>query len=274
MANILITGCSSGIGLETAKLLKDKGYKVYATARKKEDVLMLQDLDFISYKLDVTNSVEISEVLERILKLDKSLDAVFNNAGFGQPGAVEDLSTKVLKEQFETNFFGTHELIFQAMKIFRNQGYGKIIQHSSVLGLISLKFRGAYNASKYAIEGLTDTFRQELLNHNGIFISTINTGPVTSKFRENALKMFNKNINAKDSYFRNTYEQELKSRLESKEDTTPFNLPASSVAKVVLKIMKAKKPKPRYYVTIATYLLGFAKRVLSTNLLDKLLNKI
>ena len=141
------------------------------------------------------------------------------------------------------------------------------------MGLISLKFRGAYNASKYAIEGLNDTFRQELLNTN-IFISTINTGPVTSKFRENALKKFNENIHTKDSYFRNIYANELKARLESNKDTTPFTLPPSSVAKVVLKIMKTKNPKPRYYVTIATYLLGFAKRVLSTKLLDKLLNKI
>ena len=273
MANILITGCSSGIGLETAKLLKEKGYKVYATARKKEDVLMLQELDFIAYKLDITKEAEISEVLEKILKLDKTLDAVFNNAGFGQPGAVEDLSTEVLKEQFETNFFGTHEITIQTMRIFREQGYGKIIQHSSVLGIISLKFRGAYNASKYAIEGINDTLRQELLNTN-IFISTINTGPVTSKFRENALKMFNKNINAKDSYFRNIYAKELKTRLENIKDDTPFNLPASSVARVVLKIMQSNTPKPRYYVTIATYLLGFAKRVLSTKQLDKLLNRI
>jgi short-subunit dehydrogenase len=273
MANILITGCSSGIGLETAKLLKDNDIKVYATARNKEDVLMLQDLGFIAYKLDITNDLEIAEVLEKILKLDKTLDAVFNNAGFGQPGAVEDLSTEVLKEQFETNFFGTHEMTIQTMRIFREQGYGKIIQHSSVLGLISLKFRGAYNASKYAIEGINDTLRQELIDTN-ISISTINTGPVTSKFRENALKMFNKNINTKDSYFRNIYAQELKARLENIKDDTPFNLPASSVAKVVLKIMNSKNPKPRYYVTIATYLLGFAKRVLSTKQLDKLLNKI
>ncbi|WP_375724129.1 SDR family NAD(P)-dependent oxidoreductase [Arcobacter sp. KX21116] len=272
MANILITGCSSGIGLETAKLLKNNGYKVYATARKKEDVLMLQELDFIAYKLDVTNQAEIAEVLEKILKLDKNLDAVFNNAGYGQPGAIEDVSTDTLKEQFETNFFGLHEVTLQVMRIFRNQGYGKIIQHSSVLGIISLKFRGAYNASKYAIEGIADTLRQEVINDN-IFITTINTGPVTSKFRENSLKKFNENINIKDSFHRKTYEQELKTRLENKDDGGLFNLPPSSVANVVLKIMKSKNPKPRYYVTKATYILGFAKRILSTKLLDKLLNK-
>ena len=273
MENILITGCSSGIGLQTALTLKENNYKVYASARKKEDVQMLKDLGFETFQIDVRNKNEIKNALETILKNDSKLDAVFNNAGFGQPGAVEDVSTEVLKEQFDTNFFGLHEVTLQAMKIFRKQGFGKIIQHSSVLGIISLKYRGAYNASKYAIEGINDTLRQEVLGSN-IFISTINTGPVTSKFRENALKKFNENIDIENSYFSKVYKKELKSRLETKEDKAPFNLPASSVANIVLKIMQSKKPKPRYYVTKATYILGFFKRVLSTSLMDKLLNKI
>ncbi len=273
MKNILITGCSSGIGFETARVLKEAGFKVYATARKQKDVERLKELGFISYLLDVTKKEQISEVLELILKEDKKLDAVFNNAGFGQPGAVEDLTTEVLKQQFETNLFGLHEMTLQTMKIFRKQGYGKLIQHSSVLGIISLKFRGAYNASKYAIEGLADTLRQEVIKSN-ISISTINTGPVTSKFRENALKNFKNNIDIENSYFTSTYKNELKQRLETTEDKALFNLPATSVANVVLQIMNSKKPKPRYYVTKATYILGFAKRVLSTRLLDRLLNKI
>jgi short-subunit dehydrogenase len=273
MQNILITGCSSGIGLETALILKRNGIKVYASARKDKDVEMLKDLGFETFKIDVRNKDEIKYALETILKNDLKLDAVFNNAGFGQPGAVEDLSVKVLKKQFNTNFFGLHELTIQAMKIFRAQGYGKIIQHSSVLGIISLKFRGAYNASKYAIEGINDTLRQEVLGSQ-IYISTINTGPVTSKFRENALKKFNKNITVEGSFWEETYKKELKARLETTEDKAPFNLPASSVANTVLKIMNTKKPKPRYYVTTATHLLGFFKRILTTSLLDKLLNKI
>lgn len=273
MQNILITGCSSGIGLETALILKKNGIKVYASARKDKDVEMLKDLGFETFKIDVRNKDEIKYALETILKNDLKLDAVFNNAGFGQPGAVEDLSVKVLKKQFNTNFFGLHELTIQAMKIFRAQGYGKIIQHSSVLGIISLKFRGAYNASKYAIEGINDTLRQEVLGSQ-IYISTINTGPVTSKFRENALKKFNKNITIEGSFWEETYKKELKARLETTEDKAPFNLPASSVANTVLKIMNTKKPKPRYYVTTATHLLGFFKRILTTSLLDKLLNKI
>jgi len=273
MNNILITGCSTGIGLKTALTLKDNGFKVYASARNDKDINKLNNLGFETFKIDVTKKDDITNALNTIIKNDDKLDAVFNNAGFGQPGAVEDITTEVLKEQFETNFFGLHELTFQAMKIFRKQGFGKVIQHSSVLGIISLKFRGAYNASKYAIEGLNDTLRQEVMGSN-IFISTINTGPVASKFRANALKNFNKNVDIKNSYFNEVYTQELKKRLESKVDDTPFTLPSSSVANIVLDIMKVKKPRPRYYVTKATYLLGFFKRILSTSLMDKLLNRI
>ena len=273
MTNILITGCSSGIGLETALFLKNQNVKVYASARDEDDVKMLQDLGLKTFKIDVTKKNEISFALNEILKEDKKLDCVFNNAGFAIPGAVEDINTDVLKELFDTNFFGLHEVTIQAMKIFRNQGYGKIVQHSSVLGIISLRFRGAYNASKYAIEGLCDTLRLETLNSN-IFISTINTGPVTSKFRENSLINFKKHINIKNSFWKSAYESELKARLESSDDKGAFTLPPSSVAKVVLEILKSQKPKPRYYVTKATYILGFAKRILSQGLLDKLLVKI
>ena len=273
LSRYLITGCSSGIGLETALILKRNNYKVYASARKAKDIEMLEKLGFETFKIDVRNKEEIKYALETILRNDLKLDAIFNNAGFGQPGAVEDVSVEVLKEQFDTNFFGLHEVTLQTMKIFRKQGFGKIIQHSSVLGLISLKYRGAYNASKYAIEGINDTLRQEVIGSN-IFISTVNTGPVTSKFRENALKKFNENIDIQNSYFSEVYKKELKTRLETKEDKAPFNLPASSVGNIVLKIMESKKPKPRYYVTSATHILGFLKRVLSTSLMDKLLNKI
>ena len=273
MNNILITGCSTGIGLQTALVLKDNGYKVYASARKDADIIKLEKLGFTTFKIDVCKKEEITEALKSIISTDKKLDAVFNNAGYGQPGAIEDISTEVLKEQFETNLFGLHELTIQAMEIFRKQGYGKIIQHSSVLGIISLKFRGAYNASKYAIEGLNDTLRLEV-SDSDIYISTINTGPVTSKFRKNALAKFTQNIDIKNSFFKKKYEEELKVRLESKKDNTPFTLPASSVANIVLNIMRSKKPKPRYYVTKATYILGFVKRIVSTSILDKILNKM
>ena len=177
MTNIVITGCSTGIGLETAKYLKDKFIKVYPTARDQKDVDMLKNLGFEhAMKLDVTKPEMIESVIKNVLEIDGCIDVWFNNAGYGQPGAMEDITTDTLREQFETNVFGLHECTRQIIPVMREQGHGKIIQHSSVLGLISLFGRGAYNASKYAIEGLTDTLRLELKDTN-IYPVLLNTGP-------------------------------------------------------------------------------------------------
>jgi len=274
MKTVLITGCSSGIGLSTALLLKEQGYRVFATARSEKDVLKLQNLGFESFLIDVTKYETIHQALDEILELTNgTLDVVFNNAGFGQPGAVEDLKTEVLKNQFETNVFGLHELTQAVVPIMRKQGHGKIIQHSSVLGLISLKYRGAYNASKYAIEGLTDTLRLELEDSN-IFVSLLNTGPITSNFRQNALAMFKKNIDASNSFHQDAYNQQLSERLNSKEATVPFTLEPIAVSNIVLKIIKSSRPRPRYYITTATHLLGFCKRILPTRWLDLILKRM
>ena len=268
--SVLITGCSTGIGLETALHLSKQGFLVFATAREHEDVKKLKDLGFHSYFLDVTKPETIKYTLEEILKVtDGTLDIVFNNAGYGQPGAVEDLTTQTLKEQFETNVFGLHEVTIQVLNIMKTQGYGKIIQHSSVLGLVSLKLRGAYNASKYAIEGLTDTLRLELKDTN-IDVTLLNTGPVLSEFRNNAKAKTSQNIDIENSRFKISYEKSL----SSNKSDVPFTLPAIAVAKIVEKIIKSKKVKPRYYITKATYLLGFLKRVLSTSKLDNILERI
>lgn len=271
MQSILITGSSQGgIGYETALYLNEKGFDVYATARAQKDVEHLQSLGLKSYLLDVTKPETIKNTLEQVLKETAgTLDILFNNAGFGQPGAVEDVSTQTLKEQFETNVFGLHEVTLQVLPIMKKQGYGKIINHSSVLGLVSLRLRGAYNSSKYAIEGLSDTLRLEL-EGTGIFISLLNTGPVISKFRENATKKAIENIDIENSRFKETYNKSLK---VSKSDV-PFTLQADAVAKVVYKISHTRKPRPRYYITKATYLLGYLKRILSTQVLDKILIKI
>ena len=270
MTNIVITGCSTGIGLETAKYLKNKSVTVYPTARYKKDVDMLKNLGFEhAMQLDVTKHNQITEIIDTVMSIEGKIDVWFNNAGFGQAGAIEDITTKTLKEQFETNVFGLHECTRQVMPIMREQGYGKIIQHSSVLGIISLFGRGAYNASKYAIEGLTDTLRLELMGTD-IYVSLLNTGPITSDFRKTAMKKLQKNVDIEHSFFTKVYEE----KLNGEDKKVPFNEEAISVAKVVHKIILAKKPKPRYYITKATYLLGYLKRVLSTTLLDKLLIKL
>jgi len=269
-STILITGCSSGIGYETALYLQNKGYQVFATVRKEKDVKRLQSLGLTTFLLDVTKKETIENTLNQILlQTNGTLDVVFNNAGFGQPGAVEDLSTQALKEQFETNVFGLHEVTLQVLKIMKKQGFGTIIQHGSVLGIISLKLRGAYNASKYAIEGLTDTLRLELRDTN-INITVLNTGPITSSFRKNAIAKTIQNIDIKNSRFSKNYEKNI----NADKSTVPFNLEAIEVSKIVEKIITSKTVKPRYYITKATYILGYLKRVLSTKKLDFILNKI
>ena len=270
--NILITGCSSGIGYDTAHYLQQNGYKVYATAREQKDVERLKSEGLNSYLLDVREPKDITNVLDIMKQEDGNVYAVFNNAGFGQPGALEDISTEVLKEQFETNFFALHELTRQSVKIMRQQGYGRIIQHSSVLGLVSLRFRGAYNASKYAIEGLCDTLRLELKDTN-IHVSTVNTGPVHSDFRKNAVKKFKQNVDITTSVFEREYKSQLLESNENKKND-PFTKDSIVVIKNILHAFESKKPKPRYYNTSATHILGSLKRILSTSMLDKILFKI
>ena len=270
MVNIVITGCSTGIGLETAKYLKLQGYKVYPTVKNEVHIPALRKMGFENVmKLDVRNSFEIAEVIASVLVEDGKIDVWFNNAGFGQAGAIEDIETHILREQFETNVFGLHECTRQIIPIMRKQGHGKIIQHSSILGLVSLFGRGAYNASKYAIEGLTDTLRLELKDTN-IHTVILNTGPITSSFRKTAMKKLQENVDIENSIFKEKYLENL-----SKEKSeVPFNEEPIAVAKVVEKIILTSKPKPRYYITKATYLLGYLKRILSTSALDRILGKV
>ncbi len=270
MTNIVITGCSTGIGLETALYLKERYISVYPTARDAGDVAHLKMLGFEhAMQLDVTKPEQIGVVIQNVIQLEGKIDVWFNNAGFGQPGAVEDISTEVLREQFETNVFGLHECTIQVLKTMKYQGYGKIIQHSSVLGLISLFGRGAYNASKYAIEGLSDTLRLELEGTN-IYVSLLNTGPITSHFRQNAMKKLQENVDIEHSRFKEAYEENI----NGKSQKVPFKLEADAVSSVVYEIIAAKRPRPRYYITTATYLLGYLKRLLSTRVLDKILLKV
>lgn len=270
MKNIIITGCSTGIGLATAKYLKEQGMQVYPTARKEADVLALKALGFEgAMLLDVREPTHITNVIEKVIFKEGCIDVWFNNAGFGQAGGLEDIRTEILREQFETNVFGLHECTRQVLPIMRKQGYGRIIQHSSVLGLVSLFGRGAYNASKYAVEGLTDTLRLELVGTN-VFISLLNTGPIESNFRKNAMENLRDNVDIENSRFKERYQRSL----EGTSTKVPFKEGALSVAKVVETIILAKKPKPRYYITKATVLLGYLKRILSTTLLDKILLKV
>jgi NAD(P)-dependent dehydrogenase (short-subunit alcohol dehydrogenase family) len=219
---IFITGCSTGIGYNAAIKLKEIGYRVIASARKEEDVNRLIEEGFETVQLDLAESVSIRMAVEKVLELTGGkLDALFNNGAFGQPGAVEDLSRDVLRKQFETNVFGTQELTNSIIPIMREQGHGKIIYNSSILGFIAMPFRGAYNASKYALEGLADTLRLELHNTN-IHIVLIEPGPILSNFRKNALTLYQKNIDPEQSPHLETYKK-MEARLQ-KEGPGTFHV--------------------------------------------------
>ena len=270
--SILITGCSSGIGYYCAKILTEQGFNVVASCRKSEDVKRLNQEGIRCVQLDVTSESSITEGLNQTLAItDGKLDVLFNNAAYGQPGALEDLPTSALREQFEANFFGWHELTKQVIPLMLAQGHGKIVQNSSVLGLVAMKYRGAYNASKFAIEGYTDTLRLELDN-TPISISLIEPGPIESQFRANAKRMFERHIDMNNSRHYDNYQDTL-SRLGKEEVTNKFTLKPDAVLRPLLDIINSSRPKSRYYVTQPTYIFGFLRRILPTSILDKLLIK-
>lgn len=269
--SVLITGCSSGIGYYCAHALHKDGYHVIATARKAEDVARLQKEGVDSFILDLDDSESIGKVPEEVKKRTDTLYALFNNGAYGQPGAVEDLSRDVLKAQFETNLFGTHELTTTILPMMRRQGYGRIIQNSSVLGFVSLRFRGAYNASKYALEGLSDTLRLELTGTD-IYVSLIEPGPIRSAFRRNALQKFLEHIDRDHSPFSEEYVKKLEA-LQSDKDA-PFTLGEDAVYQALRHALESKHPKERYRVTKPTSWFWFAKRTLSTRMMDKILRKV
>lgn len=270
--NVFITGCSSGIGYYCAHALKAAGYNVYATCRYQEDVKKLEEEGLKAYKLDLRESKSIIKALSWVLmQTDSKIDVLFNNAGFGQPGAVEDLKRHVLKEQFETNVFGVQELTNLVLPFMRKNGFGRVIYNSSILGFVSMKYRGAYNASKYALEGLCDTLRLELQG-SGIDVVLLEPGPIESHFRKNALKKFEENIDKENSAHKVVYEQTLK-RLEN-EGKTPFSLGPEAVFQTLLKAIESPKPKARYAITFPTKLFRILKRVLPDCFLDYLLKKI
>jgi len=274
---VLVTGCSSGIGRCVAYGLRDKGYLVYPTARKAEDLKELLDDGFDAIALDYSDSQGVEAAFNSLMqKTNHELYAVFHNGGYGQPGAVEDLTRVALEAQFACNFFGWHQLNNLILPVMRKQGYGRIIVNSSVLGLVALPMRGAYNASKFALEGLFDTLRLELKNSN-IFVSLIEPGPIATEFRANSHKAFEKYVyNNKTimdtSAHRHSYEKTIE-RLTHQGKSIPFTLPPESVLKRVEHALTSNTPKIRYAVTVPTYVFGFLKRVLPCRLLDWVLLK-
>lgn len=269
---ILITGCSSGIGYRCAHDLQQRGYQVIASCRKPEDVQRLREEGLTCIQLDLNDTTSISQAVQETLSITQGkLYGLFNNGAYGQPGAIEDLPTIALRNQFETNFFGWHQLVCELLPVMRKQGEGRIIQNSSVLGFAAMKYRGAYNASKFALEGWTDTLRLELQGSN-IHISLLEPGPIETQFRANALSAFKHWINMENSVHRHEYQLQIQ-RLAKEESNNAFVLPASSCVMPVIHALEAKRPKIHYRVTTPTKVFAVLKRLLPTRLLDKILYK-
>ncbi len=270
--NIFITGCSTGIGLNTLQTLQKQGFNVIGSCRQQADVDQLTIQGFQCILLDLASSDSIQQAVQTLIQLtDGKLDVLFNNAAFGLPGAVEDLSRDAMRYQFETNVFGTQELTNLIVPIMRGQGSGKIIYNSSILGFAAMQYRGAYNASKFAIEGFADTLRLELKADN-IQVSLIQPGPIISKFRANSFQQYTRWISEKPSHHQAQYSS-MVARLDKDEASAPFTLGPEAVTQAVLHIIHHKQPKIRYRITRPTQIFSFLKRILPTRLLDILLIK-
>jgi NAD(P)-dependent dehydrogenase (short-subunit alcohol dehydrogenase family) len=271
--SILITGCSSGIGLDAARGLKARGWRVFATCRQEADCERLRGEGLESFRLDYADEASIAEaVAETLRRTGGTLDALFNNGAFACPGLVEDLPRGALREIFETNFFGYHDLARRVIPVMRAQGHGRIVNCSSVLGLVGMRFRGAYVATKFAMEGLTDVMRIELQG-SGIDVVLIEPGPIATKIRENAIPHFEKWIDWENSAQADLYRR-LRGRLyDKKVKKDAFELGPEAVTAKLVRALEARRPKARYCVTTPTYLMGFARRVLPVRALDWLIAK-
>ncbi|MFV0513292.1 MAG: SDR family NAD(P)-dependent oxidoreductase [Jhaorihella sp.] len=272
--SILITGCSSGIGHDAAHGLKARGWRVFASCRKAQDCDRLRAQGFEAPRIDYTDAASIASGLAEVLEATGGrLDALFNNGAHGFPGAVEDIPTEGLRQIFETNFFGWHELTRQVIPVMRAQGHGRIVQNSSILGFVAFPWRGAYVATKYALEGLTDTLRLELQG-SGISVVLIEPGPVTSRLRQNAIPWFERFIDWRNSALREKYEASLLGRLYKDGKADPFELPPAAVTAKLVRALESARPRARYYVTTPTHVAGLGRRVLPVRAIDRILSRI
>ena len=265
--SILITGCSSGIGLCAAKTLKARGWQVFATARKPPDIARLRDeVGVEALYLDYALPASIAAAADRVLAATEGrLTALFNNGGYGQPGAVEDLKPQVLRAQFEANVFGWHDLTCRVIPAMRTQGRGRIVFCSSVLGLLAAPYRGAYCASKFAVEALADTLRMELAG-SGLHVILIEPGPIASRFVEHAIEAYRRHIDMEGSPHRDIYRARIARMEEGGQQT--FKLGPEAVAAKLIHALESDKPKSRYYVTLPSHAVALLRRILPTRALD------
>jgi NAD(P)-dependent dehydrogenase (short-subunit alcohol dehydrogenase family) len=270
---IIVTGCSSGIGAYCARALKADGWRVFATVRNPADLAALEADGIEALVMDYTKPETIAALVDQVsTRTDGVIDALFNNGAYGQPGAVEDLSTDVLRAQFETNLFGWHELTRRVIPLMRRQGRGRIVQCSSILGLLPYRFRGAYTASKFALEGLSVTMRMELAG-SGIHVSLIEPGPIASRFTANALAKIKEHVDIENSPHTAEYRRQL-ARLEGSGPVNRHKLGPEAVYFVLKQALNAPNPRPHYLVTTPARQGAWLKRLLPADLFYRLMRRL
>ena len=274
--SVLISGCSSGIGLDAARALHGRGWRVFASCREPADVERLRAEGLASLRLDHDDSASIREAVATVLDATGgTLDAVFVNGAHGLPARVEDLPRDALRAIFETNLFGPFELVNAALPAMRaadeGRGRGRVVFCSSVLGFAAMPWRGAYNATKFAMEGLADTLRLEL-DASGIDVVLVQPGPIATRIRENSIAHFERWIDVDAARERDAYRATLMPRLyEPAEHADRFELPPSAVTKAVIHALESRRPRARYRVTVPTRVGAVLKRLLPTRLFDRVL---
>lgn len=250
--SVLVTGCSSGIGLESALELKRQGFQILAACRKPDDVARMEGMGFTGILLDLDNPQSVDKAADSVIALTHNrLFGLFNNAGYGVYGPLSSISRAQMAQQFSTNFFGIHQLTMRLLPAMTPHGEGRIVMTSSVMGLISTPGRGAYAASKYALEAWSDALRMELRD-SGVKVSLIEPGPIRTRFTENVNQTSDKAV-------------------ENPGIAARFTLGPDAVAAKVCHAFTSAKPKRRYPITLVTHVVGWLKRLLPGWLMDKIL---
>ena len=269
---ILITGCSSGIGYDAAVGLKARGWRVFATCRKLEDCQRLIGEGFESFHLDYADEASLAAAVVEVTHRAGRLDALFNNGAFASPGLLEDLPRAALRAIFEVNLFGVHDLTRQFLPMMRAQGFGRIVNCSSILGIVGAEWRGAYVATKFAMEGLSDVLRLELRG-TGIDVVLIEPGPIGTRIRQNAQAHFERWIDWEHSARVKDYAGFRARLYDTSGVADRFQRPPNEVTKALVHAVEAKRPKARYYVTWPTHIAGIGRRILPTRVLDWVVGK-
>ena len=267
---VLITGCSTGIGAETARHLATQGWTVYATARNPETLSDLASAGLKTLALDVTDEASMSAAVDLVTREEGAVGVLINNAGYSQSGAVESIELDSIRRQFETNVFGLIRMSQLCLPGMREQGWGRIVNLGSMGGKLTFPGGGIYHATKYAVEAISDAMRFEVRGF-GVNVVLIEPGLITTEFATAAVSSLDEGTGGAGPYARfnefvgkmtaGAYEGPL-AKLGGGPD---------AVAKVIEKALNSKRPKPRYTVTPSAKLSIAQRRLVTDRTWDRIM---